>query len=150
MPDPISLETLTFDNRFVRELPADSNPVNSRRQVREACYSRVHPTEMARPQLVAYSREVAELIGLDPAACETPLFENVFAGNRQLNDMDPFAMCYGGHQFGNWAGQLGDGRAINLGTEHDGREPPTIPIRKSTRDRSLESVPAREFGCPGD
>ena len=29
--------------------------------------------------------------------------------------MDPFAMCYGGHQFGNWAGQLGDGRAINLG-----------------------------------
>jgi uncharacterized protein YdiU (UPF0061 family) len=29
--------------------------------------------------------------------------------------MDPYASCYGGHQFGNWAGQLGDGRAINLG-----------------------------------
>ena len=32
-----------------------------------------------------------------------------------LPDMDPHAACYGGHQFGNWAGQLGDGRAINLG-----------------------------------
>ena len=32
-----------------------------------------------------------------------------------LSGMQPYAMCYGGHQFGNWAGQLGDGRAINLG-----------------------------------
>jgi len=39
----------------------------------------------------------------------------VFGGNRLLPGMEPFAMCYGGHQFGNWAGQLGDGRAINLG-----------------------------------
>ncbi len=37
------------------------------------------------------------------------------SGNRVLPGMDPYATCYGGHQFGNWAGQLGDGRAINLG-----------------------------------
>ena len=47
--------------------------------------------------------------------CQTQDFADVFVGNRMLPDMDPHATCYGGHQFGNWAGQLGDGRAINLG-----------------------------------
>jgi len=36
-------------------------------------------------------------------------------GNANIENSKPFAMCYAGHQFGNWAGQLGDGRAINLG-----------------------------------
>jgi uncharacterized protein YdiU (UPF0061 family) len=39
----------------------------------------------------------------------------IFSGNQLVEGMQPYAMCYGGHQFGNWAGQLGDGRAINLG-----------------------------------
>lgn len=110
-----SLEDLNFDNRFTRELPPDPNSVNSRRQVSEACYSRVLPTEVAKPEVIAWSREVAALLGLDEAACQTSRFAAVFGGNQQLPGMDPFAMCYGGHQFGNWAGQLGDGRAINLG-----------------------------------
>ena len=42
-------------------------------------------------------------------------FLALFAGNKVLQEMQPYAMCYGGHQFGNWAGQLGDGRAIVLG-----------------------------------
>ena len=44
---------------------------------------------------------------------------DVFAGNLLLPGMRPHAMCYGGHQFGHWAGQLGDGRAINLGEVPD-------------------------------
>jgi uncharacterized protein YdiU (UPF0061 family) len=40
---------------------------------------------------------------------------SLFSGNQLVEGMQPYAMCYGGHQFGNWAGQLGDGRAINLG-----------------------------------
>ncbi len=47
--------------------------------------------------------------------CESDDFTQVFSGNHLLPGMDSYAMCYGGHQFGNWAGQLGDGRAINLG-----------------------------------
>ncbi len=43
------------------------------------------------------------------------LFRSVFGGNALLPAMQPYAACYGGHQFGHWAGQLGDGRAINLG-----------------------------------
>ena len=106
---------LNFDNAFTRELPADPNESNTRRQVAEACYSRVHPTAVAKPMLAAFSSEVARWIhpDLDPPALSD--FADVFGGNHVLESMDPFAMCYGGHQFGNWAGQLGDGRAINLG-----------------------------------
>jgi serine/tyrosine/threonine adenylyltransferase len=103
-----------FDNSYVHELPGDPEPRNFRRQV-GACYSRVQSIHARNPRLVAYSREMAATLGLDPAYCESAEFVQVFAGNRRLEGMDPFAMCYGGHQFGHWAGQLGDGRAINLG-----------------------------------
>ncbi|MBT7421901.1 MAG: YdiU family protein [Gemmatimonadetes bacterium] len=115
------MAALSFDNRFTRELPADPETANFCRQVQEACYSRVRPVSVAKPELVAYAREVAQILDLTPAACETAEFAEVFAGNRQLQGMDPYATCYGGHQFGNWAGQLGDGRAINLGEVVNGR-----------------------------
>ena len=109
------LDTLRFDNRFTRELPADAEPDNFRRQVRGACYSRVSPTPVAAPRLVACAHEVAQMLDMPAAACDSQEFVQVFSGNRLLDAMDPFAMCYGGHQFGHWAGQLGDGRAIILG-----------------------------------
>lgn len=110
-----SLNELHFDNRFVRELPADKEPENYCRQVEGACYSFVNPTATSNPSLIAYSPEVAELLNLSQESCESTQFSRVFSGNELLPAMQPFAMCYGGHQFGNWAGQLGDGRAINLG-----------------------------------
>jgi uncharacterized protein YdiU (UPF0061 family) len=110
-----ALAALNFDNGFVRELPADPQSGNFVRQVHSACYSRVLPTPVATPQLVAYATEVAELLDLEPEACESEDFAQIFVGNQLLPGMDPYACCYGGHQFGNWAGQLGDGRAINLG-----------------------------------
>ena len=114
-PEFAELANLQFDNRFTSDLPADPNVENYRRQVEQACYSRVLPTPTPKPQLVAYAREVAELLELTHADCESQAFADVFAGNRLIEGMDPYACCYGGHQFGNWAGQLGDGRAINLG-----------------------------------
>jgi uncharacterized protein YdiU (UPF0061 family) len=110
-----TLESLSFDNRSTRELPADPIEGSARRELKNACYSRVQPTPVRAPQLVAYSAEVARDLGLDPGECESAAFADVFTGNRFLDGMDPHATCYGGHQFGNWAGQLGDGRAINLG-----------------------------------
>ena len=107
-------DELKFDNRFARELPADPNRVNETRQVYEACYSRVTPKTVSAPQCIAYSSEVAEGLGIPSRLVESQQFAEVFGGNLIHPEMDPFAMCYGGHQFGNWAGQLGDGRAINL------------------------------------
>ena len=110
-----TLASLMFDNRFVRELPADPETANRPRQVTGACYTFVKPKRVAAPKLVAFSPEVASLLDLSVETCESDEFLNVFVGNRILPGMEPYATCYGGHQFGNWAGQLGDGRAINLG-----------------------------------
>ena len=55
------------------------------------------------------------MVGIEPSEGSSKYFAQVFSGNALLKGMDPHAACYGGHQFGNWAGQLGDGRAINLG-----------------------------------
>ncbi|MEZ4869039.1 MAG: YdiU family protein [Caldilineaceae bacterium] len=112
---PTALDALRFSNRFTQQLPADPSTVIQPRQVMGACFSRVMPRRAAQPQLVAYAKEVAELLDLAPQDLESEHFCQVFAGNTLLDGMDPHAMCYGGHQFGNWAGQLGDGRAINLG-----------------------------------
>ena len=105
----------TFQSRFTEQLPGDPATSNQRRQVNGACYSRVHPARVAAPKLIAHSREVAALLGMSPEVCASEEFVEVMSGNRLLEGMDPYATCYGGHQFGNWAGQLGDGRAINLG-----------------------------------
>ena len=109
------LDGLVFDNRFTCELPADPDSRKVSRQVVGACFSRVKPAVVAGPELVAYSREMAASLDLSEETCLSDDFAQVFAGNRLLDGMDPWAICYGGHQFGNWAGQLGDGRAINLG-----------------------------------
>lgn len=104
-----------FDNRFVRELPGDPEEGRHVRQVHGACYSRVEPTPVRAPALLAWSPEVAGLLGIDDADIRSQMFAEVFGGNALLPGMEPYAACYGGHQFGNWAGQLGDGRAITLG-----------------------------------
>ncbi len=112
---PCGLDKLRFCNRFSRELPADPITDNYCRQVSGAIFSRVQPTPVKAPALVALTDEVAELIGLSAADCDQTRLARVLSGNEILTGMDPHASVYGGHQFGHWAGQLGDGRAINLG-----------------------------------
>ena len=107
--------TLSFQNQFADTLPGDQDIENTRRQVTGACYSFVDPTPVSAPLLVAYSKEAAAELGLSEEDCRAPWFTDMFSGNLVVDGMKPYAMCYGGHQFGSWAGQLGDGRAINLG-----------------------------------
>ena len=109
------VDQLPFDNRFTRELPADPEESGRRRQVKGAAFSRVPPTPAPAPATLAWSPEVAELLGLAPELPTTQAFADVFGGSRVPAGADPFAMAYAGHQFGNFAGQLGDGRAIALG-----------------------------------
>lgn len=105
---------LNIKDTFNKELPADPNRENSRRQVFEAAFSYATPRVPSEPKLVHASKEVAEMIGLNSNDTSTQEFLDIFSGAKVLENTDPYAMCYGGHQFGNWAGQLGDGRAINL------------------------------------
>ncbi len=111
---------LRFTNRFTEELTADPVTDNHRRQVGGAFYSRVNPVVPPGPGLVAFSAEMVTELGLDAEVdvgqrSASDDFIAAFSGARPPAGADPFAMVYGGHQFGNWAGQLGDGRAIALG-----------------------------------
>ncbi|MGD9841292.1 MAG: YdiU family protein [Steroidobacteraceae bacterium] len=108
------MSSLRFDNAFVRELPGEAQTSTRAHQVLGALYSRVYPTPVSAPRLLAHSPDVARLVGIDEAAVNTSHFAAVFAGNELLDGMQPYAANYGGHQFGHWAGQLGDGRAITL------------------------------------
>ena len=110
-----SLQDLRFVNRMVHELPADPELENYRRQVFAAVYSHVKPTPVKNPQLIAAASEGAALLDFPANVFLDHQFARVFGGNELLTGMEPHACVYGGHQFGNWAGQLGDGRAINLG-----------------------------------
>ncbi len=118
-----TLRNLAFDNRFTRQLPADPEHDGGTRPVMKAAFSRVRPVSVPQPEIVAWSKEVSDQLGLDDAVWLDDDAAQVFTGNRLLAGSDPFAANYGGHQFGNWAGQLGDGRAIALGEviDRDGR-----------------------------
>lgn len=109
------LSELFFTHDYVDHLPADPEPRNFSRQVMGACYSFVKPTRVKKPTLQAYAIEVAKLLNLSVEQCESEQFVELFSGNQLLDGMKPYASNYGGFQFGHWAGQLGDGRAINLG-----------------------------------
>ena len=64
--------------------------------------------------MVTSSRDVASILGLSEEQIKSDEFLQLFTGNIVPEEFSPYSMCYGGHQFGHWAGQLGDGRAINL------------------------------------
>ena len=105
---------LNLNNTFTNELPADSIESNQTRQVLEAAFSYVNPIKPKNPSLIHVSIEVAESLGISKEETKSEEFLNVFSGNTILENTKPYAMAYAGHQFGNWAGQLGDGRAITL------------------------------------
>jgi uncharacterized protein YdiU (UPF0061 family) len=106
---------LNISDTFNKELPADPNKNNTRRQVKEACFSYVTPRKPSNPSVIHTSAEMLSALGMSKEDAQSEHFKNVFTGAKVLDGTQPYAMCYGGHQFGHWAGQLGDGRAINLG-----------------------------------
>ena len=111
-PGPVPLERLALEHTFVRDLAPDPVLTNVPRQAPGASYTRVEPTPVAAPRLLAWSEGLAGYLGIEPPSPEAV---QVLGGNRVLPGMKPYAARYAGHQFGSWAGQLGDGRAITLG-----------------------------------
>jgi len=77
--------------------------------------SQVVPNGLQEPVLVSANRQLAEQLGLDIEQLDSPEFLQLMAGHVHSDNLNPIALVYSGHQFGVWAGQLGDGRAITLG-----------------------------------
>ena len=124
MNSPHGLPTALYQ---LNELPL----ANSFASLPPAFYTRLQSTPLPAPYLVCASADAAKLAGLDPASFDDPQFVDVFSGNAQLAASLPLSAVYSGHQFGVWAGQLGDGRAILLGE---------VPA----------AAPADAIGAPGD
>ena len=110
---------IQLTNFFTDQLPADPNLENTRREVLEAVYSFVRPIKTSNPTLLHVSDEMQHTLKFSNEDIQSKEFLEFVTGNSVLENSKPFAMCYAGHQFGNWAGQLGDGRAINLGEIKD-------------------------------
>lgn len=106
---------MRISNRFIEHFVPDQQSGNTSRQVDNALYSFVSPTPTAKPKTILYSQELAIDLEFNAEFCESEAFAKLFSGNAVTAEMRPYASRYGGHQFGHWAGQLGDGRAINLG-----------------------------------
>ncbi|UGS24681.1 protein adenylyltransferase SelO [Flavobacterium channae] len=105
---------INLKDTFNKELPADSDLSNTRRQVYNACFSFVTPRVPSKPTLLHYADDLAETLGFSKEEMSSEVFLNLVSGSAVYPKTQPYAMAYAGHQFGNWAGQLGDGRAINL------------------------------------
>ncbi|MBP6534509.1 MAG: YdiU family protein [Arenimonas sp.] len=141
----------TFSNAFVHALPADPSTDTGTRQVHQAVYAFVRPTPVSNPKLLLCSPETANLLGMTPERVGSPEFTAVLAGNDVGAESKPYATVYGGHQFGHWAGQLGDGRAINLGEiagytlQLKGAGP--TPFSRHADGRAVLRSSIREFLC---
>jgi len=135
-PRSLDLAEARFSSRFVAELPAG------------ATYTIVQPTPVAAPKLLAWSGGLAAELNLSSPSSRTV---EILAGNTLTPGMLPYSARYGGHQFGNWAGQLGDGRAITLG-EIAGQElqlkgAGLTPYSRTADGRAVLRSSLREFLC---
>ncbi|KAJ5584109.1 uncharacterized protein N7459_003909 [Penicillium hispanicum] len=127
----MSLADLPKSNVFTSKLPPDpafETPESSHRAPREtlgprmvkgALFTFVRPEQVEKPELLGVSPKAMEDLGLNPGEKDSPRFKSLVSGNEiwwseEEGGIYPWAQCYGGWQFGSWAGQLGDGRAISL------------------------------------
>ncbi len=124
---------LDTTSSLLAEAPAarpftELSPEDSFGSLGEDFFTRVAPTALADPYPVAVSAPAAALIGVDPAGLDRPEALAILAGNALLPQSKPLAAVYAGHQFGVWAGRLGDGRALLLGD---------VPSRSTSSFRGL-------------
>lgn len=148
--------SVLLGSRWLETFAADTVPQNYSRHISGALHAMVMPARASKPRMLLVSPSVASDLGFAPAYCQSDTFLQCMAGNALLPGSRPYATRYGGHQFGQWAGQLGDGRAINLGevtTAHAGLQclqlkgaGPT-PFSRGADGRAVLRSSVREFLC---
>ena len=146
----------TFKNIFVENFTGDKIIENYSRSVADAFYSWCLPTPVQNPSLIGWSEQLGELLCIQKPDHRKDYSLDILAGNLIPKSMKPYALRYGGHQFGSWAGQLGDGRVINLGNVEgiDGKSyevqlkgaGPT-PYSRRSDGRAVLRSSIREFLC---
>lgn len=107
------LSEIEFKNQFTTHFKGDDSGNKRPRQTPGMFYSKALPTPVSQVSLLAWNDELANELGIEKPTSQKDI--DILGGNYVSPSMYPYAACYAGHQFGNWAGQLGDGRAITLG-----------------------------------
>ncbi|HEX8462874.1 MAG TPA: protein adenylyltransferase SelO family protein, partial [Segetibacter sp.] len=107
-----NLSSIQYKNEFVSNFEGDDSGSTASRQTPGMFYSKALPTPVKQVSLIAWSDELAQELEIEKPADQKDI--DILGGNNIAPTMEPYAACYAGHQFGNWAGQLGDGRAITL------------------------------------
>ncbi|KAI7867280.1 hypothetical protein BDF14DRAFT_1804742 [Spinellus fusiger] len=102
-----------YTTGLANEIPSESL-LRLSRPVYHSVFAHVPPESCPQPKLLAVSPLAIDAIELDPEETKSEQFTQVFSGNKVLEETRPWSLCYAGHQFGHFAGQLGDGRAISL------------------------------------
>ncbi|HXE20891.1 MAG TPA: YdiU family protein [Rhodoferax sp.] len=125
---------------------------NSFAQLGPEFYTALTPRPLAAPYWVGRSAAVARALGLAPSWFESPGALEAFSGNGPIAGTQPLASVYSGHQFGVWAGQLGDGRALLLGETTSGYEVQLkgsglTPYSRMGDGRAVLRSSIREFLC---
>lgn len=117
-----------FDNSYARDL--------------EGFYTPWQAEPVPEPRLLAFNRELAAELGLNPDALQTDAGTAIFAGNQKPDGATPIAQAYAGHQFGGFSPKLGDGRALLLGE--------LIDTHGMRRDVQLKGSGRTPFSRGGD
>ncbi len=119
-------------------------------------YTRLNAQPLPSPYVVGQSRSVAKALGLEENWLVNNEALQALTGNALLPGSQPLASVYSGHQFGQWAGQLGDGRALLLGEMRDAQgQPQEIQLKGAGRTpysrmgdgRAVLRSSIREFLC---
>ncbi|XP_068199623.1 protein adenylyltransferase SelO-like [Antennarius striatus] len=144
--------------KLLETFPPDEVDGNFVRTVNNCIFSKSMPTPLKGPlRLAAVSKDVIEgILDIDMAATQSDEFLRYASGDRLLPGSVPLAHRYGGHQFGYWAGQLGDGRAHSLGQyknrngevwELQLKGSGKTPYSRSGDGRAVIRSSVREFLC---
>lgn len=112
---------------------ADLEVANSFAELPRDFHTLLQPQPLTNPRLLHVNEEVAAMLGLAPEALQTTEFLDVVSGRQPLPGGQTLAAVYSGHQFGVWAGQLGDGRAHLLGEVVTPAGPQELQLKGSGR-----------------
>ena len=136
------LQTHCDGSLMNKQAPPLSIPFdNSYAALPEGFYTRLSPTPVSKPELIAFNEELAEVLRISCIGDDTNLAE-IFSGNKTVKGSEPLAQLYSGHQFGQYNPQLGDGRAILLGE--------TIGRDGKRRDIQLKGSGCTPYSRGGD
>ncbi|MBC3936898.1 YdiU family protein [Undibacterium sp. CY7W] len=125
-------------------------------QLGDAFFTRLKATPLAQPYYIAHSSKLAQELGIAEQLLRDEDSLSLLSGNQTPAQAQPLAAVYSGHQFGVWAGQLGDGRAILLGALRDNAGQETeiqlkgaglTPYSRSGDGRAVLRSSIREFLC---